>query len=155
VKAYRVVFAPEAVDQLEALYRYVAEHASAAIASRFTDAIVAACESLALFPLRGVARVDIRPGLRLTHHDRLQRVAASACVHPRPFTINAIWRISSARARRLAACSGVSAMASHTLAKRFESPALSLDAFIQYSFDCDHRARASAMSRLLVARVFF
>ena len=72
MKAYRVVFAPEAVDQLEALYRYVAEHASAAIASRFTDAIVAACESLALFPLRGVARVDIRPGLRLTHHDRLQ-----------------------------------------------------------------------------------
>ena len=37
--SYRVVFAPEAGDQLEAL-----------------------------FPLRGVAREDIRPGLRLTHH---------------------------------------------------------------------------------------
>ncbi len=36
---YRVVFAPEAGTQLEAL-----------------------------FPLRGVAREDIRPGLRLTHH---------------------------------------------------------------------------------------
>lgn len=75
MKAYRVVFAPEAVDQLEALYCYVAEHASAAIASRFTDAIVAACESLALFPLRGVARADIRPGLRLTHHDRRTMIA--------------------------------------------------------------------------------
>ena len=36
---YRVVFAPEAGTQLEAL-----------------------------FPLRGVSREDIRPGLRLTHH---------------------------------------------------------------------------------------
>jgi toxin ParE1/3/4 len=30
--------------------------------------VVAACEGLALFPLRGVPRDDIRPGLRLTHH---------------------------------------------------------------------------------------
>jgi toxin ParE1/3/4 len=39
-----------------------------AIAQRYTDDIVATCEGLALFPLRGVAREDIRPGLRLTHH---------------------------------------------------------------------------------------
>jgi plasmid stabilization system protein ParE len=30
--------------------------------------VVATCEGLALFPLRGVPRADIRPGLRLTHH---------------------------------------------------------------------------------------
>ena len=30
--------------------------------------MVATCEGLALFPLRGVARDDIRPGLRVTHH---------------------------------------------------------------------------------------
>ncbi len=30
--------------------------------------MVEACESLALFPLRGVPREDIRPGLRVTHH---------------------------------------------------------------------------------------
>ena len=30
--------------------------------------MVETCESLALFPLRGVAREDIRPGLRVTHH---------------------------------------------------------------------------------------
>ena len=66
--AYSVVFAPEASDQLEALFLYVAEHSSLAIAQRYTDAVVATCEGLALFPLRGVAREDIRPGLRLTHH---------------------------------------------------------------------------------------
>jgi plasmid stabilization system protein ParE len=65
---YRVVFAPEASDQLEALFLYIAEHASPIVAARYTDAVVTTCEALALFPLRGVAREDIRPGLRLTHH---------------------------------------------------------------------------------------
>ena len=65
---YRVGFAPEASDQLEALFLYIAERSSPAIADRYTSAVIATCESLALFPLRGVAREDIRPGLRLTHH---------------------------------------------------------------------------------------
>lgn len=65
---YRIVFAPEASDQLEALLLYIAEHSSMTIAERYTDAVVETCERLALFPLRGVAREDIRPGLRLTHH---------------------------------------------------------------------------------------
>jgi toxin ParE1/3/4 len=30
--------------------------------------VVGTCEGLALFPLRGVPREDIRPGLRVTHH---------------------------------------------------------------------------------------
>ncbi len=30
--------------------------------------MVATCEGLAVFPLRGVPREDIRPGLRVTHH---------------------------------------------------------------------------------------
>jgi len=30
--------------------------------------VVATCEGLALFPLRGAPREDIRPGLRVTHH---------------------------------------------------------------------------------------
>jgi plasmid stabilization system protein ParE len=30
--------------------------------------VVATCERLALSPLRGVSREDIRPGLRVTHH---------------------------------------------------------------------------------------
>lgn len=65
---FSVAFAPEAGDQLEALFLYLAEQASPAIAERYTDAVIATCESLAQFLLRGVARDDIRPGLRLTHH---------------------------------------------------------------------------------------
>ena len=65
---YRVVFAPEASDQLEELFLYIDERSSLAIAESYTGAVVATCEGLALFPLRGVAREDIRPGLRLTHH---------------------------------------------------------------------------------------
>ena len=41
---YSVVFAPEASDQLEALFLYIAEHSSLAIAERYTDAVVATCE---------------------------------------------------------------------------------------------------------------
>jgi toxin ParE1/3/4 len=63
-----VVFAPEADDQLAELLLYVAEQASADVAERYVTAVVATCESLAVFPHRGVARDDIRPGLRVTHH---------------------------------------------------------------------------------------
>ena len=66
--SYRVVFAPEASDQLEQLFLYIAERSSLTIAERYTGAVVETCEGLALFPLRGVPREDIRPGLRLTHH---------------------------------------------------------------------------------------
>ena len=30
--------------------------------------MIETCEGLAIFPLRGVSREDIRPGLRVTHH---------------------------------------------------------------------------------------
>ena len=66
--SYTVVFAPEADDQLEELYLYIAAQASPAIAERYTSAIVETCESLSTFPGRGVAREDIRPGLRITNH---------------------------------------------------------------------------------------
>jgi plasmid stabilization system protein ParE len=38
------------------------------VAERYTGAVVETCERLALFPLRGAPRNDIRPGLRVTHH---------------------------------------------------------------------------------------
>jgi toxin ParE1/3/4 len=65
---HSVVFAPEASDQLEALFFYIAARSSAAVAQGYTAAVVETCEGLELFRLRGVAREDIRPGLRLTHH---------------------------------------------------------------------------------------
>jgi toxin ParE1/3/4 len=42
--------------------------ASPAVAAGYTNAVLETCEGLALFLLRGLAREDIRPGLRLTHH---------------------------------------------------------------------------------------
>jgi plasmid stabilization system protein ParE len=78
--SHSVVFAPEVSDQLEALFLYVAERSSPAIAERFTGAVVTTCEGLALFPLRGVAREDIRPGLRLTHHKGRTVIAYAAPV---------------------------------------------------------------------------
>lgn len=63
-----VVFASEALEQLEVLYRYIAAAASPDIAQRYTHAIVTYCEGLQTFPQRGTRRDDIRPGLRITNY---------------------------------------------------------------------------------------
>jgi len=62
---YRVVYAPEAEDQLVALFFHIAAVASTKIAANYTEAIVKQCESLKTFPNRGARRDDIRPGLRV------------------------------------------------------------------------------------------
>jgi len=72
---YRVVFTPEAMAQVEALYRYVAQAAGPDIASRYTNAIVTYCEGLHTFPLRGMRRDDIRPGLRITNYKKRAVIA--------------------------------------------------------------------------------
>jgi len=72
---YRVVFAPEAQEQLAALYRYIAAAASPEIAERYTSAIVTYCESLQTFPRRGTRRDDIRPGLRTTNYKKRAVIA--------------------------------------------------------------------------------
>jgi len=72
---YRVVFSPEAEEQLAALYRYIATAASPDIAARYTEAIVTYCESLQTFPHRGTKRDDIRPGLRITNHKKRALIA--------------------------------------------------------------------------------
>lgn len=58
---YRVVFAPEASAQLEALYLYVTTRSSPTVAQRYTDAVVSTCEGLSLFPLRGVRVTTFAP----------------------------------------------------------------------------------------------
>jgi plasmid stabilization system protein ParE len=70
-----VVFTPEAEEQLVALYRAIATAASPTIAARYTDAIVTYCEGLTTFPLRGVSRDDIRPGLRVISYRRRTVIA--------------------------------------------------------------------------------
>ena len=65
---YTVVFAPEAIEQLANLYGYIAEHATPAIAEKYTSAIVSYCEGLSSFPHRGCRREDIQEGLRTTNY---------------------------------------------------------------------------------------
>jgi toxin ParE1/3/4 len=72
---HKVVFTPEAEEQLGELYRYIAEAASPEIAARYTDEIVKYCESLTRFPLRGRRRDDIRPGLRTTGYKKRVAIA--------------------------------------------------------------------------------
>jgi plasmid stabilization system protein ParE len=74
---YSVVFTPEALAQVEELFRYVAQAAGADAASRYTNAIVTYCEGLHSFALRGTRRDDIRPGLRITNYKK-RAVAAFA-----------------------------------------------------------------------------
>ncbi len=73
--SYRVVFSPEAQEQLAELFHYIAEAASPDIAARYTEAIVSYCESLHTFPLRGTKRDDVRPGLRVTSYKKRAVIA--------------------------------------------------------------------------------
>ena len=75
------------MDQLEELYFYIAERRSPAVAERYTSAVVETCEGLALFPLRGVPREDIRPGLRITHHKGRTLIAYAVYIDARTVSI--------------------------------------------------------------------
>lgn len=72
---YRVVFTPEAQDQIADQYHYLAKVASPAIALRYTESVISYCESLCTFPQRGNKRDDIRLGLRITHYKKRAVVA--------------------------------------------------------------------------------
>lgn len=73
--SYTVVFTPEVEAQLVELYGYISAEASPEIALRFTDGIVAYCESLSTFPNRGNRREDVRPGLRVTSYRKRVAIA--------------------------------------------------------------------------------
>ncbi|MCL2830654.1 MAG: type II toxin-antitoxin system RelE/ParE family toxin [Betaproteobacteria bacterium] len=72
---YRIVFSPEAEEQLAELYHYIAAESSPDIAARYTEGIITYCESLRTFPLRGTKRDDVRPGLRITHYRKRTLIA--------------------------------------------------------------------------------
>jgi len=64
VESYRIIVLPEARDQLDHLYRYIASAADPATASRFVAGILDHIATLEQFPERGTPRDDLRPGLR-------------------------------------------------------------------------------------------
>ena len=65
---YTVRFAPETLEQLTALEDYIGQAGSATVGARYVDAIITYCIGLTAFPLRGAARDDIMPGLRVTNY---------------------------------------------------------------------------------------
>ena len=72
---YTVTFAPEAEEQLVALYRFIAAAVSPIIAELYTNAIIAHCEGMHTVPNRGTRRDDVRPGLRITHYKQRAVIA--------------------------------------------------------------------------------
>ena len=85
--SYRVIFSPEAEEQIAALYGYIADAASPDIAARYTEAIVSYCESLHTFPIRGVMRDDVRPGLRVANYKKRTIIAFEVDVETKQVSI--------------------------------------------------------------------
>ena len=70
MKKYEVGFRPLAEADLSGIYRHIAREAGHEIAAGYIDRIEAACMGLEIFPKRGTARDDIRPGLRTMGFER-------------------------------------------------------------------------------------
>lgn len=73
--AHKVVFAPEARDDLLELYLFIAERDGDARALGYTERIEAYCLALADFPERGTRRDDLLPGLRIVGFERRVSIA--------------------------------------------------------------------------------
>lgn len=85
---HRVVFSPEARDDLLQLYLFIAERSGEARALAYSERIEAWCRSLATFPERGRRRDDLLPGLRVAGFER--RVAIAFHVSPGLVTLDRI-----------------------------------------------------------------
>jgi toxin ParE1/3/4 len=64
LKRYEVHFLAEAINDIDALFCYIAEDTSFEIAARYLARIERFCFSLERFPLRGTAVNGRNPGLR-------------------------------------------------------------------------------------------
>lgn len=72
---HRVVFTPEARDDLCALYAFIADRAGEARALAYITRIRDYCDGFATFPMRGTARDDLLPGLRIIGFERSVTIA--------------------------------------------------------------------------------
>jgi toxin ParE1/3/4 len=72
-----VIFAPEARDDLIALYEWIADAASEQVAIGYVQRLETFCKGLAHAAERGRARPDIRPTLRVVGFERRATVAFS------------------------------------------------------------------------------
>ena len=72
---HRVEFSPEALGDLIDLYDYIAARDGAGRAIGYIDRIEECCQGLSVFPNRGAARDDLRPGLRILGFERRAVIA--------------------------------------------------------------------------------
>ncbi len=77
MKQYAVIFTPRAERQLAHLYRYIADASGEARAESYVGKIVATCQSLSTFPVRGHKRDDVRPNLRTIGYAKSVPIAFS------------------------------------------------------------------------------
>ncbi|MFZ1682121.1 MAG: type II toxin-antitoxin system RelE/ParE family toxin [Rhizobiaceae bacterium] len=75
MKSRTVFFSPEALEDLEHIYDWIADAGSPNAAMAYVQRIESACRSLDLASNRGQARDDIRPGLRTVGFERRLTIA--------------------------------------------------------------------------------
>ena len=71
----RVAFTPLAERHIDDLHSYIANASGEDRADRYISRILAFCNGLAMFPLRGVPRDDILSGLRVVGFERRVAIA--------------------------------------------------------------------------------
>lgn len=71
----KVVFSPEARDDLIALYVHIVGATGPAAALGYVERIEDRCRGLAAFPQQGTLRDDLRPGLRILGFERRTAIA--------------------------------------------------------------------------------
>jgi toxin ParE1/3/4 len=75
VKLSRVEFSDEAEEDLLAIRIYLTEKASAAVADRFVESLIARSEALSSFADRGSPRDDLALGVRTISHKKSVLIA--------------------------------------------------------------------------------
>ena len=71
----KVIFAPEAQDDLFSLYSYIADRSAPSTALGFINRIERYCLGLGVASERGTRRDDVRPGLRIVGFRRRVTIA--------------------------------------------------------------------------------
>jgi toxin ParE1/3/4 len=72
---YKLVFSPQARDELRGLYEFIAQRSRPQTAWGYIERIEAYCASLTDFPQRGTRRDDLLPGLRIVGFERRVAIA--------------------------------------------------------------------------------
>jgi len=84
----KVIFAPEAKDDLFALYAYISEHSGPQRAINYIGRIERFCLGFDVAGERGTRRDDLQPGLRIVGFER--RVTIAFHVEPGIVTIDRV-----------------------------------------------------------------